>query len=172
MTKEEAALKQSDLEFAVDELNRELLDDSKDKISKENATTMIEELKAASEEIDEDDVFTKRTADVLRTLGVTTKFNIKKGSGSTMVTEKKASTKKTSEDTKGRKNSTSEVREFLVPLIEKAKFTKKELIEKCEVKFPDRKESSFSTILSDGKNKKYNKFDKLVQETKDGYLGF
>lgn len=173
MTKDEAALKEEDLKHAVKELNKELLDDCKDKISDTDGATMIEELKAASEEIAPDDVFTERTAKVLRALGVSKKFNIKKGSASNMaaktVTKKPA---KATGDAKGRKNSTSEVREFLAPLITKAKFTKKELIEKCAAKFPDRKESSFSTILSDGKNAKYNKFDKLVKETKDGYLTF
>lgn len=80
MTKEEAAIPKEDLEYAVDELNRELLDNAKgdDSISKESGAVMVEELKAASEEIDVDDVFTQRTADVLKALGVETKFNIKK----------------------------------------------------------------------------------------------
>ena len=79
MTKDESKIPKEDLEFAVDELNRELLDNAKgdDSISKENGAVMVEEIKAASEEIDMDDVFTQRTADVLRALGVETKFNIK-----------------------------------------------------------------------------------------------
>ena len=79
MTKDESKIPKEDLEFAVDELNRELLDNAKgdDSISKESGVVMVEELKAASEEIDVDDVFTQRTADVLRALGVETKFNIK-----------------------------------------------------------------------------------------------
>ena len=87
MTKEESKIPKEDLEFTVDELNKELLDNAEgdDSISKESGAVMVEELKAASEEIDVDDVFTQRTADVLRALGVETKFNIKK--------EKKVSSK-------------------------------------------------------------------------------
>ena len=77
------------------ELNRELLDNAKgdDSISKENGAVMVEELKAASEEIDVDDVFTQRTADVLRALGVETKFNIKKEKKVSAKTNAKVKTK-------------------------------------------------------------------------------
>ena len=78
MTKEEAAIKQELLEGAVDELNSTLLADCKDKIGKDSGQEMIEELKEASVEIDQDDEFTKATADVLRALGVKAKFKVKK----------------------------------------------------------------------------------------------
>lgn len=95
MTKDEARIPKEDLEFAVDELNRELLDNAEgdDSISKESGAVMVEELKAAAEEIDVDDVFTQRTADVLRTLGVETKFNIKKEKKVTATAKKKVKTK-------------------------------------------------------------------------------
>jgi outer membrane biosynthesis protein TonB len=54
--------------------------------------------------------------------------------------------------------------EFFIPLVEKAKFTKNELIEKALVKFPNAKRTTLATLLQDGKNPKYNKFPKLMYQ--------
>ena len=95
MTKEESKIPKEDLEFTVDELNKELLDNAEgdDSISKESGAVMVEELKAASEEIDVDDVFTQRTADVLRALGVETKFGVKEEKKVSVKTKAKVKTK-------------------------------------------------------------------------------
>jgi hypothetical protein len=61
---------------------------------------------------------------------------------------------------------------FISPFIEKGKFTKKQLVEKLTDKFPDLAVSSISTLLTDAKNPKYNKFPKLVIQDDKGYLSF
>jgi|TARA_R100001530_G_scaffold130801_1_gene101979 hypothetical protein len=87
MTKDESALKPKDVEYAVDEMNKVLLEGCEDTIGKDDFKTMIEELKEAGEEIDKDDVFTARTAKVLNVLGFT-KFNVKKEKGERMTKKK------------------------------------------------------------------------------------
>lgn len=61
---------------------------------------------------------------------------------------------------------------FLTPLIEKGKLTKTQLVEKAHEKFPDLAISSLQTMLTDAKNKKYNKFAKLVEQDENGVLTF
>lgn len=56
-------------------------------------------------------------------------------------------------------------------LISQAAFTKKQILEKVLKEFPKSSESAISTMITDGKNPKYNKFSKLVQE-KDKILSF
>lgn len=51
---------------------------------------------------------------------------------------------------------------FLTPLIEKGKLTRKELLEKAAAQFPDATATALATVLSDGMNPKYNKFDRLL----------
>jgi hypothetical protein len=161
MTKEEAAISKEDLVFAVDELNRELLDNAKgdDSISKESGAVMVEELKAASEEVDVDDVFTQRTADVLRALGVKTKFNIKKEKKVSVKTKAKVKTKTVgkrkekrvpvSKQKAGVKKKVSIVKKgnkklgigtFVVENLKNNKFKKlsnEQIVEKVKKKFPE-----------------------------------
>lgn len=53
---------------------------------------------------------------------------------------------------------------FFVPLVEKGKFTKVELVEKAKAKYPEANEATLRTLLQDGKNPKYNKFPKLMYQ--------
>ena len=46
------------------------------------------------------------------------------------------------------------------------------IVEKGIAKFPDLAVSSIQTMLTDGKNPKYNKFDKLVVQDENGVLSF
>ena len=52
-------------------------------------------------------------------------------------------------------------------LIAKGEFTQKEIVSKVIEKFPNYSESAINTIISDGKNPKYNRFDKLVKVVPD-----
>lgn len=61
--------------------------------------------------------------------------------------------------------------EFLTPLISKKKYTQKELIAKV-VEETGIKESSAATLLTDGRNPKYNRFAKLIKKGEDGILSF
>lgn len=61
---------------------------------------------------------------------------------------------------------------FLTEMISKKKYTTVEIAEKAHEKFPTISESTFKTLLVDGRNPKYNKFDKLVKKTAEGILSF
>lgn len=73
--------------------------------------------------------------------------------------------------TRGR-GSSSELKQFLAELISEAKYDRKIIVEKAQQKFPDATAGSITTYLSDGKNPKYNKFDKLVVVGEDKILSF
>jgi hypothetical protein len=62
--------------------------------------------------------------------------------------------------------------DVLTPFIEKGKYTKKELIAMGKEKLPHLTESTLSTMLTDSKNPKYNKFAKLTEITEDGKIRF
>ena len=62
--------------------------------------------------------------------------------------------------------------DVLTPFIEKGKNTKKELIAIGREKLPHLTESTISTMLTDSKNPKYNKFAKLTCVTEDGKIQF
>ena len=80
--------------------------------------------------------------------------------------------KKTAEKSAGKKNVTVDRIAFLAPLIEKGKFTKKQLMEKAQKKFPQATDGALQTLLSDGKNPKYNKFADLIVQDDDKCLSF
>ena len=63
---------------------------------------------------------------------------------------------------------------YFAPLIESGKYTAKELtaMALAEGRFPKLTESTIRTFLTDSKNPKYNKFDRLVVKTEDGKLTF
>lgn len=75
---------------------------------------------------------------------------------------------------KSKKKTQNESTLFLVSLIKKGKFNRKQIIEKHSKKFPSLLKSTIGTKLSDGKNEKYNPFKKwgLVIQAEDGRLSF
>ena len=62
--------------------------------------------------------------------------------------------------------------QFFTPLIEKGGALKKDLVNAAEKAFPEATRASLMTIISDGKNPKYNKFDRLIIEDADKCLSF
>jgi len=81
--------------------------------------------------------------------------------------------KKEKKELFSKKSSTTADRvAFIAPFIEKGKFTKAQLVEKLTGKFPDLAISSLQTMLTDAKNPKYNKFQKLVIQDDKGILSF
>lgn len=67
---------------------------------------------------------------------------------------------------------TSKRVEFLSPLIKEGKYTKKQLLEMYMKKNKGENEVGVATLLTDAKNPKYNKFDKLVISGENGILKF
>jgi hypothetical protein len=61
---------------------------------------------------------------------------------------------------------------FFAPLIQEGKFTADELTKMALEAFPKMTESTIRTFLTDAKNVKYNKFEKLVVLTADKKLAF
>lgn len=104
-----------------------------------------------------------------------------KGEAEAKATPKKAAPKKTTpKKTEPKKTSTAsrakgsgEIRrEYLAELITQGKFTRAEIMEKAKAKFPEIAEATIKVDLTDGKNPKYNKFPKLIKESKDKILSF
>lgn len=65
--------------------------------------------------------------------------------------------------------TTNEVRDFVTYLIAENVYTVADIVETTMTKFPDKKEATIRTMISDGKNPKYNRFRSLVvidKETK------
>lgn len=73
---------------------------------------------------------------------------------------------------KVKKSSTKEKVEFLTPFIKKGTFTAVQLLDLACEEFKDSTRSAISTIISDSKNPKYNKFHALVIKKEDGTLKF
>jgi len=61
---------------------------------------------------------------------------------------------------------------FIAPFIAKAKYNKKELLEMMVEKWPDMPIGGHQVILTDCKNPKYNKFEKLVVSNEVGVFSF
>ena len=68
--------------------------------------------------------------------------------------------------------TTAERVEYMTPLIAKGTYSKKELLEMMCKKFPQVTKAANQTILTDGKNPKYNKFAKLIVQDADGLMSF
>jgi len=83
--------------------------------------------------------------------------------------EKKESTDK-KDSSKGRRFGERTL--FLLSLLEEGKYSRKEMIEKGMKEFPSSSRDAWGTMITDSKNPKYNKFDKLVKQRKDGTLSF
>jgi hypothetical protein len=71
----------------------------------------------------------------------------------------------------GARAKTGVTLEFLTKLVETGKHTAKEIVAKAVTEL-ETKESSVATLLSDGKNVKYNKFAKLIVVGEGGKLSF
>ncbi len=99
-----------------------------------------------------------------------------KGGNSSAVAEKKIETKKApsvaTKEPKSAKPAANEKLVFLSGLISKGKLTRKEVVEQAVLKFPDASPAGLATLVSDGKNPKYNKFPKLVVENDKGLISF
>lgn len=101
----------------------------------------------------------------------TTKKKTTKRTKSKRTKSKKTGTKSKTKKTGTKKKSMSQqAREILKPHLKKGKKTRQELKELLLKK--DITEATANVILSDSKNPKYNQFDKLVQEDKDGHYSF
>ena len=61
---------------------------------------------------------------------------------------------------------------YLASLIEPGKYTRKQIMDKVMHKFPDSKKNTFSVMITDGKNPKYNRFAKLIEQSEDNILSF
>ena len=87
---------------------------------------------------------------------------------------KSSAKEKSSKPKKKGKSATQACRDFLEKTItaKKGKYTRKELTELAVEEFPDVAKSTIQTILTDGKNPKYNKFPKLLVEDEDGKVKF
>jgi hypothetical protein len=90
-----------------------------------------------------------------------------------VIKEKKEEEKEKQGSSRTQKKSSAQERvEFITPFIEKGKFTKSELAEKLQREFSDVKLSTLVTMLVDGKNPKYNKFDNLIIEDEEKIMSF
>lgn len=74
--------------------------------------------------------------------------------------------------TTGKRSAAADRVKFLTPLIKQRKLTKVELTDMAEEEFPDVTRSTLQTMLTDAKNPKYNKFDKLVVQDEKGVMSF
>jgi len=68
--------------------------------------------------------------------------------------------------------TTAERVEYMTAFIKEAKYSKKELLEMMCKKFPQVTKAANQTILTDGKNPKYNKFEKLIVQDDNGIMSF
>lgn len=71
-----------------------------------------------------------------------------------------------------KKTSIAERVEFVTAIINKGKSTKKEILDEMCKKFPESSRVAHQTILSDGKNPKYSKFEHLIVEGPGNILYF
>ena len=126
--------------------------------------------------ITEDDEFSAATADVIE--WVLDNLETGKGVLEEEADEREAVVEKpTTKIPKEKKESqksprSSERLAFLGLLIAENKWTRKDLIEKAMAHFPAVSRDAIQTILSDGKNPKYNRFDALIVEQENGVMRF
>lgn len=135
-----------------------------------------QQIKEASDAIREDDEFSEKTADiiewVLDNLEVEVR-EIEEVVGDVEEVVEKTSPKFPKEKKEVQKKPRSSERlAFLAPLIAENKWTRKDLVEKAMTQFPNVSKDAIQTILSDGKNPKYNRFDALIVEQENGVMGF
>jgi hypothetical protein len=64
------------------------------------------------------------------------------------------------------------IKPTLLPLLKEGTHNKKEIIKEITSKYPEIKEITLNTMLTDSKNPKYNKLDLLVVENTKGHLSF
>lgn len=138
---------------ATKEIKRQILREETEEALKENKKHVFVPFIADEVKADE-----KETKEILM-------IPVKKGSK----TEKPEKKEKT---VAVKKEKGPSIVDVLTPYIEKGKSTKKELIAIGKEKLPHLSESTLSTVLTDSKNPKYNKFAKLTMVTEDGLIKF
>jgi hypothetical protein len=91
----------------------------------------------------------------------------------TKKTAKKETEKTAAKSPRGSKGTATKERvAYITPFIEKGKYNKAQLIEMLEKKFPDATKTGLITLMTDCKNPKYNRFDKLVVQDANGIYKF
>jgi len=184
---EESIMKRSELVKAAKELNETLGLEPQINI-KEKSKALADLIKEAAELVDPElDDLTDNTLSVIAKITKDEKTTKKeeisekeesKESAIVGKTVKVAARKKNVNEKNTDKKSIPKKRKFgektlfLLSLIEEGRFTRKEIIEKTLKKFPSASKSSLGTFLTDSKNPKYNKFDSLVKQGKNGILSF
>ena len=91
--------------------------------------------------------------------------------------KKKAATKKKEpevekKEPKTKKRGGTDCVIFLTPLIKTKKYTQKELVDLGKKEFTELSPSTIYTLLTDGRNPKYNKFEKLLVKNDKGVINF
>ena len=135
-----------------------------------NKTTNDEikkDLISAGNELQKDDEISDKSKEVLTLLGVKLPFEKEK--------EEEEKEEKASSSGKGRKIGVANPEigkrnKLIESLIAKGKFTQKEIVEKVLEKFPDHSPGGIATMISDGKNPKYNKFSNIVKANPDSKI--
>jgi excinuclease UvrABC nuclease subunit len=136
-----------------------------------------QKIKEASELIDfEQDDLSKETLTVLKEVSTNkiseSKVKLEEKEPPKVVEEVKTKKKPTSISLQPQGRRLGEKMLYLAKLIDQGNLTRKEIISKALREFPDISKSSFQRILSNSKNEKYNKFEKLVIQNDKGILSF
>ena len=88
------------------------------------------------------------------------------------ISSEKASPASSETQKTGKPKKTGEKIAFFTGLIEEGKYTQAQIMEKGQKKYPEASEGGLRTMLTDGKNPKYNRFAKLIVVKADGVLCF
>lgn len=135
---------------------------------KSSVTELTEEIVEVCSDIEDGEfeakVFSDKAHNLFKVLGIEIKWAEFK--------EEKKAKEKSKPKKQSKSSSTQEMMVEVELLLKKGKYTRKEIIEKVSKKIPDLKLTSIGTVVSDAKNPKYNKFDKLVKQNEKGILSF
>ncbi len=139
---------------------------------KTNMTTLTNDIKEAAAELRETDHLTKSTLNILSRMGIEHKAfkkvdEKKKTKAPTEKNETEAPAEKKEKNDAPKAPAASRARaaerkDFIGDMIAKSTFAAKEILEAAMEAFPEVKKSTIQTFITDSKNEKYKKYEKLV----------
>jgi hypothetical protein len=180
----EPVVSQEELLALGEEMNTLLFPGEEVDFSEMSAEEITAQIKADAENIDPKDLFSDDSKATLAAIGIEIEWAAPAAAKKDVAAGKKAAAAKKEAPAKSegavkksgppRQASPESIarKKMIGDLIEAGKSTAADIIDKVMRKFPDSKESSIRTIISDSKNAKYTAFGKTAKVNDKGVFSF
>ncbi len=164
-------MKVEDIKKVAKQLNEIVQPDPPIKINTKSTTKeLLSEIEEVIQIIPKELIISTELFEKIKELGFTLPRGVQVKEG--VKKEKDSIGKEETATKKNNKRSKDSEMKYVSELIGQKKYSRKDIIDMYLKKFPNSTKNTINSLLSHGKNPKYNDFEKLIKENKEGILSF